>query len=94
MLLVGYFPKQRPHRQLRRAGPGRAQIRETLARGESWTGLAGPIRFNGTGENVSFVAAQGIAWSRNSLQEGTGQKSASPREFLTESWLPSPLKAS
>jgi ABC-type branched-subunit amino acid transport system substrate-binding protein len=37
---------------VRRAGPNRARVRETLARLSPWPGLAGPIHFDGTGQNT------------------------------------------
>jgi branched-chain amino acid transport system substrate-binding protein len=37
---------------IRRAGPNRAHIREALAQMSPWPGLAGPIHFDGTGQNV------------------------------------------
>lgn len=36
---------------IRRAGPNRARIRETLTELCPWAGLAGPIHFGGTGQN-------------------------------------------
>ena len=37
---------------IRQAGPNRARIRETLAQLSPWSGLAGPIQFDGTGQNT------------------------------------------
>jgi branched-chain amino acid transport system substrate-binding protein len=37
---------------IRRAGPNRARIRETLTQLSPWPGLAGPIQFDGTGQNT------------------------------------------
>jgi branched-chain amino acid transport system substrate-binding protein len=37
---------------IRRAGPNRARIREALAQLSPWRGLAGPIHFDGTGQNT------------------------------------------
>jgi ABC-type branched-subunit amino acid transport system substrate-binding protein len=36
---------------IQRAGPNRARIRTELGRPNPWPGLAGPIRFDGTGQN-------------------------------------------
>jgi branched-chain amino acid transport system substrate-binding protein len=37
---------------IRRAGPNRARIREALHQLPPWAGVAGPIRFDGTGQNM------------------------------------------
>ncbi len=37
---------------IRRAGPNRARIREALTQLSPWPSLAGPIRFDGTGQNA------------------------------------------
>jgi branched-chain amino acid transport system substrate-binding protein len=37
---------------VRRAGPNRARIRDTLAQLSPWSGLAGEIHFDGTGQNT------------------------------------------
>lgn len=37
---------------INRAGPSRARIREALARLSPWQGIAGPIAFDGTGQNT------------------------------------------
>lgn len=36
---------------VRRAGPNRARIREAIVQLSPWTGIAGPISFDGTGQN-------------------------------------------
>jgi hypothetical protein len=36
---------------IRRAGPNRARIREMLTQLSPWHGIAGPVRFDGTGQN-------------------------------------------
>jgi branched-chain amino acid transport system substrate-binding protein len=37
---------------IRQAGPNRARIREALIGLSPWPGLAGPIHFDGTGQNI------------------------------------------
>jgi branched-chain amino acid transport system substrate-binding protein len=37
---------------IRRAGPNRARLREALLQMSPWAGLAGEIRFDGTGQNT------------------------------------------
>ena len=37
---------------IRRAGPNRARIREALGQLSPWSGIAGPITFDGTGQNL------------------------------------------
>lgn len=37
---------------IRRAGPNRARIREMLTQLSPWPGIAGPIHFDGTGQNT------------------------------------------
>jgi branched-chain amino acid transport system substrate-binding protein len=37
---------------IRRAGPNRARVRETLAQLSPWPGIAGSIQFDGTGQNT------------------------------------------
>ena len=37
---------------IRRAGPNRVRLREALTELSPWAGLAGPIHFDGTGQNV------------------------------------------
>ncbi len=37
---------------IRRAGPNRARVREALAELSPWRGVAGPIRFDGAGQNT------------------------------------------
>jgi ABC-type branched-subunit amino acid transport system substrate-binding protein len=38
---------------IQRAGPNRARIREELTRLSPWPGMVGPIRFDGTGQNIA-----------------------------------------
>jgi branched-chain amino acid transport system substrate-binding protein len=45
---------------IRRAGPNRARIREALTQLSPWPGLAGPIRFDGTGQNMRTDICMGI----------------------------------
>lgn len=43
----------------RRAGPNRARLREALVRLTPWSGLAGPIDFDGTGQNRRATLGMG-----------------------------------
>jgi ABC-type branched-subunit amino acid transport system substrate-binding protein len=44
---------------VRRAGPNRARIREALAQPSPWPGVAGPIQFDGTGQNTRITVVMG-----------------------------------
>jgi branched-chain amino acid transport system substrate-binding protein len=44
---------------IRRGGLNRVRVREALTEGAPWIGLAGPIRFDGTGQNVRTNVAMG-----------------------------------
>jgi hypothetical protein len=44
---------------IRRAGPNRARIREGLTQLSPWPGIAGPIRFDGTGQNTRSNVCMG-----------------------------------
>jgi branched-chain amino acid transport system substrate-binding protein len=44
---------------IRHAGPNRARIREALVALSPWPGLAGPIRFDGTGQNTQATLRLG-----------------------------------
>ena len=45
---------------IRRAGPNRAGIREALIELSPWTGIAGTIEFDGTGQNRSLTVPMGV----------------------------------
>ena len=48
---------------IRQAGPNRARIREALTALSPWPGLAGPVQFDGTGQNT--CSALGMGTIRN-----------------------------
>ena len=49
---------------IRRAGPNRARIREALAQLSPWPGIAGPIHFDGTGQNTRTNLCMGTIRER------------------------------
>jgi branched-chain amino acid transport system substrate-binding protein len=62
---------------IRRAGPNRARIREALTQLSPWPGLAGPIRFDGTGQNLRTDVRMGTIRSGAVVSLG-------PRELPSE----------
>ena len=45
---------------IRRAGPNRSRVRDALAHLSPWSGVAGPIQFDGTGQNRRTNICMGI----------------------------------
>ncbi len=60
---------------IRRAGPNRARIREVLAQLSPWPGLAGPIHFDGTGQNTRTNVCMGIIQDGGVVPLSTGMNS-------------------
>jgi branched-chain amino acid transport system substrate-binding protein len=56
---------------IRRAGPNRARIREALTQVSPWPGIAGPIHFDGTGQNTRTNVCMGTIRNGAILPLGT-----------------------
>ena len=57
--VLGYDATRLLIEAARRTGPNRARVREELARLSPWAGLAGPIVFDGTGQNLRSNVVMG-----------------------------------
>lgn len=72
---------------IRHAGPNRARIREALLTLSPWSGLAGPIRFDGTGQNTQSALRLGTIRGGKVIPDGA--RAGYPRERVTDTFDPS-----
>ncbi len=64
---------------IHRAGPNRARIRDSILALSPWSGLAGPVHFDGTGQNTRSALAMGTIRNGAIVPIPSAPPSAQPR---------------